>query len=335
MDLGLNHYALTPPIREALLPSAGTNNHNRGLRTGAGDYVWRTYRTHTDAATILYEHELLAWLNRQPLSFAVPAPVRMKDGQTLGCNEAGFQALFPWLPGAPSDRADPAHMWAVGAALGELHTVLRCAPSTSRPGMFGYAVLEKIHPALPEPWALTPVGLPPLEPPIARQETESLLAYWRAELIAIRQWRDSHYAALPQQVIHGDFTPGNMLMLEGRVSAILDFDFAMCDARAMDVAAGLYYVMRVWENRNPWDVAAAFCQGYSRHVQLSRAEIAAIPWLMRLRNVVSTIYRIGKHWEANQPLMLWRLEAPHEFTNWLRKYGRKLEEMLEENCRSS
>lgn len=335
MNSGLERYALTPPIREAPLPGAGINNRNLGLHTGAGGYVWRTYRTHTSASTILYEHELLAWLDQQPLSFAVPAPVPMQDGQTLCRTEAGFHALFPWLPGTVPERENKAHMLAAGAALGELHNVLRHAPLTKRPGLWGYAVLEKIHPALPAPWTLTLEELPPLETPLAKTETEALLSQWRAEVTAVKQWLDQYYDALPTQVIHGDFTPGNMLISEGRISAILDFDFVMFDARAMDVAAGLYYVMRVWENPNPWQVGAAFCQGYSRHVQLTGAEIEAIPWLMRLRNVVSTIYRIGKHLEVNQTLPLWRLAAPQEFADWLGKYGERLVEMLRENCRSS
>ncbi|MCB0094497.1 MAG: phosphotransferase [Caldilineaceae bacterium] len=332
MDVGLNNYTLTPPIVDAPLPGVGTNNHNQGLHTGAGDYVWRTYHTHADAATILYEHKLLAWLNQQPLSFAVPAPVPMKNGQTLCHTEAGFHALFPWLPGVPPDRKDPSHMVAVGAALGELHTVLHGASTAPRPGLAGYAALAQIHPGLPEPWALTPAGLPPMAPPLAPAEIDALLSHWRAELIAIKQWTASQYAALPVQVIHGDFTPGNMLIVGKRVAAILDFDFAIPDARAVDVAAGLYYVMSVWENPEPWPVAAAFCQGYSRHVQLTHAEIAALPWLMRLRNAVSAIYRLGKHVAANQPLPTWRLRAMLEFTDWLDKYGERFAQLLDENC---
>jgi len=48
-----------------------------------------------------------------------------------------------------------------------------------------------------------------------------------------------------QKVIHGDFTPSNTLHAGGRLTGIIDFEFAGPDARAMDVASGLYFCLRV------------------------------------------------------------------------------------------
>jgi Ser/Thr protein kinase RdoA (MazF antagonist) len=42
--------------------------------------------------------------------------------------------------------------------------------------------------------------------------------------------------------------------------------------------------MRLWENPQPLVNAEAFCRGYAQKQRLTAAEIAAIPWLMRLRN---------------------------------------------------
>lgn len=43
-------------------------------------------------------------------------------------------------------------------------------------------------------------------------------------------------SALPTTVIHGDFTPWNLLFVDGAVTGILDFDFAHLDYRVADFA---------------------------------------------------------------------------------------------------
>jgi homoserine kinase type II len=47
------------------------------------------------------------------------------------------------------------------------------------------------------------------------------------------------YAALPRQIIHGDFVPFNLLVQDDRVTAVLDFEAAMHDLRALDLAMAL------------------------------------------------------------------------------------------------
>jgi Ser/Thr protein kinase RdoA (MazF antagonist) len=93
---------------------------------------------------------------------------------------------------------------------------------------------------------------------------------------------------------HGDYVPANTLFHEERLSAILDFDMAQPDARAIDMATGLEFSLRLWERADPLPFAAAFWQGYRRWVQPTAAEIAAIPTLIRLRDAVSAIWWLGR-----------------------------------------
>jgi homoserine kinase type II len=291
----LDAYDLMPPIEIWTLPGAiGINNHVRSVRTGAGAFVWKRYLSHRDPAVIRYEHRLLAWLAGQDLSFATPLPIPTRTGDTLSPapDGAGWQALFAWLPGGHLDRDDPAQIEAFGAALGELHGVLARYPLERRPGFGDFAALGHIHPNLPDLFNLTPdhLGLPPTDASLA------LLAWWRETLGGLRPFLDGPYRTLPRQVIHGDVTPGNAFADGGRIAAIFDFEFAAPDARAIDVASGLVFTMRIWER----DAATAllmarrFLGGYARQIGLTTAELAALSDLMLLRDVVGAIWWLGR-----------------------------------------
>ena len=325
-DLAAGLYALTPPVEIAPLDKrGGSNNDVRVVRTGAGQFLWKRYLTHADPARILAEHRLLAWLDAAGLPFAVPAPLRTRDGATLTAHDGGtgWRALFAWLPGGPLDRGDPATIAALGAALGALHTTLARLPPDLHPALTPYGDLGQVHPRLPAPATLTPpdLGLPDSAP--HREQ----LAAWRALLAGLGRFIDGPYRALPRQVIHGDFGPGNALAAGARITALLDFEFALYDARALDVAAGLSLVTRIWEWAPPASLALAdaFCRGYARTGTLTPAEIAALPRLQLLREVVSAIWWLGRALAAGEVHQrLDRLADLRALDRWLAEHGAAL-----------
>lgn len=314
-------YDLKPPVQAFALPDAGgINNRTRGVRTGAGPFVWKTYLAHRAPAAIRYEHRLLAWLAQQPLSFATPCAIPTWAGDTLcrTLDSTLWQALFIFLPGRPLDRSNLAHIEAFGAALAELHGVLRGYPMDPVPDLTAYAVLEQIHPAIPDPYALTPgdFGLPP------SVASNDVLARWRTLLDATRAFIAGPYRTLPRQVIHGDVTPGNAFADDGRIAAIFDFEFAMPDARAIDVASGLTYVMRIWERDDAAALAMAhrFYRGYRQRDNLTTTEIAALPQLMLLREVVGTIWWAGRRLDGRPQRATARIVEMEALASWLQRH---------------
>ena len=323
----LDAYDLAPPLELSPLPG-GTNNPVLLVRTGVGEFVWKSYTMHADPAPIRYEHRLLTWLAAQGLSFAVPSPVPARDGETLVAAQGGRQALFPRLPGARPDHCDPAQIEALGAALGELDAALAAYPPTPRPGVALYGDLDRIHREVPDPYALTPVALGlPDAPPYA-----AFLGWWREEMARVRVFADGQYRALPRQVIHGDVAIGNFLVLDGRVTAILDFEIAGPDARALDLAAGLKYTMRIWEIPEPLVMARAFCRGYARRVALTEEEVEALPRLIRLRDATGSVWRLGRALAAGdaRPALEW-LEDMRDSARWLTEHERTLLEIARES----
>lgn len=320
-DAVLAAYDLVPPVTVEAL-GGGINNSTRLVRTGAGDLIWRQYLAQRGRDTLLYEHRLLAWLADQPLGFGVPAPLPTRAGTTLLETGDGCHALFTRLPGHRPDDARPAHLQAIGRGLGELHTVLARYPLAPRPGATGYADLDHVHPLIPAPDRLTPadLGLP------ETAHTADDLAWWRGEVAALRAWAAAHYAALPYQVVHGDFDPSNTLVEGDRLTAILDFEFAMPDARAIDLASGLMFSLRTWDNSDPWPAAYAFCRGYRTWTTPTPAEVAALPWLMRLRNAVSTVWWLGRGLaERRLAQTVARIGWIREGAAWLAAHGERLQ----------
>jgi homoserine kinase type II len=325
LPAGLDAYDLVPPVRPFELPGPGSNNDILGVHTGAGDFVWKTYRTEGDLAAILYEHHLLAWLGQAKLSFGVPVPVPTRGGETVCRTPQGLHVLTRRLPGHQLDVGQLDLVEATGAASGELQRALSGYRASGRPRIPPFGDLDQIHPGVPDPFALSPqrLGLPDAGP------YDSLLGWWRDELEALRPFVLGPYRSLPWQVVHRDLDPSNTLTDRGAVTGILDFEFAGEDARALDVAASLKFTMRVWENPAPWDAARAFCRGYRRRSALTQEEVEAIPRLTRLRDAVSIARRIGRALEGGQiQRTVMRIESAQASAQWLRENERQLIDLL-------
>jgi Ser/Thr protein kinase RdoA (MazF antagonist) len=278
----------------------------------------RLYQNRPDVAAVAYEHRLLAALARMDLSFAIPAPLRARSGETLvTCAAAGetgertWAALFPLLPGEHWQRGDPAVARACGAALAELDVALAALPDLGLPARGPtYGEMERIHPLVPEPLAL-PDALP-----VAPDETAGLRRVVEHAAAAT----PGLYARLPRQVIHSDFGTGNVLMVEGQlvapsgvsdvqgvrssrerrsgglgVGAVLDFEFAAPDLRAMDWAVGmLHAAMLELEGAQLWENLEAYGTTYAATRPLRADEVRALPALLRLRWAASAIHRAGR-----------------------------------------
>ena len=101
---------------------------------------------------------------------------------------------------------------------------------------------------------------------------------------------------LPLQVIHGDFTPDNVLNLtQGRGIGFIDFDHLPNGPRIWDIAKYLSRRIRFrWCQEAPatvrMDSVEAFVAGYTKVVPLDLAEIEALPGAALAYNVMEASY---------------------------------------------
>jgi homoserine kinase type II len=310
LDLGA--YDLIPPITQFQLDGTGLNNTTVGIRTGGGDFVLKTYQATDEPAAIGYEHALLAELALLPLPFATPLPVRNRQGATITATAGGWQVLFGHLAGLAANRRDAGQVEAVAAALAQLQLALATLPPVPHPTRSGYAALRQVHPLVPDPAAIDAS-----EFELSAAYASALLSNWQRELATLEQFVRERYAVLPHQIIHGDYACANALWDGQRVSAIIDFEFALPDARAIDLAALIDLVAQPAQGRVAERLVHAACQGYSRHMQLSSAEWQVLPMLIRLRGAVSAIWWAGRQRAIGRKLDAERFEAVLAPKRWL------------------
>lgn len=315
-------YDLPQPVSTFALEHAGMNNVNSGVRTGDGNFVLRVYESlsYQDPASIAYEQAVLLWLAEQRLSFAVPVPLLTRDGQPTFAGPNGRTGLAPKLPGVPlmlewraGRLSGAATCELLGSATGELQVAMaRHAPS-DRPGRPLYAELfEFCRPQL-DALTLRPehVGL---EPP----EHEAIFGWLREESAKLQPFIDGPYRHLPTQLCHNDVTQNNILVEDGIVTAVLDFEYVTTVPRALDFITGLRVAMPYWQNPEPWAEAWAYCQSFARWVTLTEPEIAAIPDLLRLRSAITALWWIGRAGATGTAgVLVNRLERVKEIWDWL------------------
>ncbi|GHO98789.1 hypothetical protein KSF_088370 [Reticulibacter mediterranei] len=71
--------------------------------------------------------------------------------------------------------------------------------------------------------------------PISRTNSKPLQSLFAG----VAEKSEELYGHLPQQLVHRDYDPSNLLMKDQRVTAVLDFEFAGIDLRIMDVCVAL------------------------------------------------------------------------------------------------
>lgn len=274
----------------------GANNLVSLVETATGDRYILRVSTPDDVERLWYEIDLVTHLQHAHLHFAVPAPIPTTYGDPLlRVPEAASSVatLWPFVPGTHSSGNNRGQAYVAGRALARLQAALATLEPARPPRHPPPAgELERNHPLVADPEAAID------RLPVDRETRAQLDALLDAVVARI----PGLYAALPQQLIHNDYDPSNVLLEGRRVTGVLDWEFSTVDLRAMDLAVGLlWWPHERFGSTRGWAIADAFGQGYARHAGLTPDEIEALPWLIRLRTVATLLHRIGRHLAGRDP----------------------------------
>jgi homoserine kinase type II len=141
----------------------------------------------------------------------------------------------------------------------------------------------------------------------------------------------------PKQIVHADWHPGNMLVRDNRVVAVIDYDSARLLPRIIDVANGAlqFSIIGGDEDVSKWpehlDEARykRYLRGYDEVLLLSQAEIKAIPWLMIEALIAEAVFPIAATGTFGRMEGTAFLQMVQRKVYWLQREAGRLVEMAE------
>jgi homoserine kinase type II len=269
-----------PRPRELMRTAFGMSNESYYVSSAAGAHVLRVHAA-KPLQGIRFEHEVVRRLIDAELPFHVPQPLPTLRGDTvaLDVDSARQCALFRRIPGETPEDADPAVVARAAEAFARLDLALADIERTDVPAPIFSGDLRAMHPAVTDL-----AQLDDLVGPRGREMVE------RAAESA-----GPIYASLPTQLIHGDFSFGNVLVSRGRVRGIVDFEHSGRDVRAMELAAGLASAIARPSRESLW---RPLLRGYLGTLRLDLTEVAALPALAILHWAVIVTWWAGRSLEG-------------------------------------
>jgi homoserine kinase type II len=274
----------------------GVNNQVWKVEMAEGQsYVLHLIPDENYVARIRYEIAVLKALSEKPLPFLLPISVKTRVGDNIGTikqenGEEIFAVLTPLLPGHLYDRSASDIAVNAAMALARLDSAfaeLSAMDITEDVLLFStFGELPRIHPLVPDPLAAVE------RLPIASNQALQMQRF----LTSIMERIPDLYSRLPQQFMHRDYDPCNILVDEQRVTAVLDFEFVGIDLRVLDICVALsWWPVNVMGTGKEWELIDAFGSVYCTHFPLNEEELLAIPDVFRLRDAASFVYRMGRY----------------------------------------
>ena len=282
----LRRFGLGSPLSVEQV-TAGLLNQNLRAVTPRGAYFLKGYR-YSEAAPIAREHRLVAFVAGR----GVPAvaPLAGPGDATFLRVGGRFWAVFPLIT---DQQLEPpaltvAHAAALGHTLALVHRALADLPRLEA-AAFGPKTAWDSAQAGAEMAAYEAAiaRLPALDP--FDQHALSSFAYRRTLL---RAGVPSHaaFAALPSQVLHGDYHERNVFFAaDGSVSGVVDWELAGMGPRAFEIVRTLDLALELREDFERGGARlAAFLEAYAAEAPLTYEECVAMPelyWAHRVHSL--------------------------------------------------
>lgn len=300
---------------------SGMNNSTYYINIEGSAYVLRQYNGHKDVEKVVFEHAILLALSDHPLPFQTPRLVLTKNGSSFSYMEDGKLAtLFSLIPGENPSFEEPEQLGEFGRGTAVLTKVLSSMEISSEPAYPPYYDIEVTKEILE--FCSNPI--PPFHD--LAKELEELgrqLMDFSRHIPKLR--------SLPHQLIHGDLNASNVLFdSDGKLIAILDFEFVTYDLRVMELAVCLTDVTKPGTDESlRWLKIEAFLQGYGSVLKLSQEEIEVIPMLIQLRRLDVFIHFLGRYWDGVDELgtVKEQIYSTRARTQWLEENQARLMEL--------
>lgn len=311
--------------------TAGYLNRDEAVTLADGRRLFLKGSRHHDPRVVEAEHAVIRHAAAQGIP--TPLPLITPDGRSVVVVNDTPWSAFPFVTGTM--LSGPATAPLVGRLLGTTHRALADCPTGGLLFAEGPIVWET---------DTTRAEMAMIERHITEREAagtaDDFDTFTREAFAEVRQVLDDApspdaFAWLPQQVIHGDFYPPNLLCDPSDVPiAVLDWEFATIRPRVWDIARAIAFTFLGVHGVSPDFAAARDCVAAYREIHpLPDDEIAAGIALYLWRTAHNLIkYR----WHDERGPQPTDALVPSELTliRWLHAHGERFARYLagEINC---
>lgn len=282
-------------IVQEIVAAGGTAGRTWRVYTSSGEYLLRLRGVRTSSEERLqFDHGLREHVAARGVPTACAVRTRAGDGW-VRCGSRVYE-LYPFVVGRPFDASSPDELARAAQALATFHQAARdYAPARAGTQVVAqYTTLgfsDATSHRMDDP-LLQRINLQGVKSLAGAPEDEQLVDRCIARVAGFeRTYAGPAYDRLTGYVIHGDYTPANVLFsTTGEVTGIFDFDWSMFGARCLDVAYGLCFFAtepRQIDAASIWSLTdaaeftvercATFLSAYHRAWPLDLDEIRAIP----------------------------------------------------------
>lgn len=315
----------------SLSPLLGGKNKQvwRAEASNGKSYVLRLTSGIHDLQRLYYEIALLEMVSRSHPPFALPLPLQSRNGDAIVPIEpetgiTAYATLTEFLPGQLlKDRTDLSTVSHAAWTLAWLDQAFASLSDVPFPdgaqSLPPFGELARWHPLVQSPLAAVE------RLPLDRDQVRQLRHFFTT----VKETVPHLYAHLPQQLLHRDYDPGNVLVDDHQVTAVLDFEFAGRDLRALDLCVALsWWPVDVLGTGREWEVIDAFGRSYVANFPLNEQELLAFPDIFRLRDATSLVYRMGCYLAGKETDARMQKRVQHSLWReaWLSTHQQKLQQ---------
>jgi Ser/Thr protein kinase RdoA (MazF antagonist) len=266
--------------------AGGYSNESWHVSGPQAHVVVRKYgRLHVTRNALAFEHAVAEHLAAR--IDEVVAPLRAPDGRTLLLDDGAYIAVLPWVEGE-TGRRDDATGAAAARTLARFHVAgrdMHVSGGTRSTRFLGIV-----------PWLISRFRrFAAPDSPVARAlPWDDLIVALSASTARMTTLA----AQLPHAIVHGDPNPGNVVVRDGAVRALIDFDFVHETERVYDVGALIDEFARAGDDA-PLAIEriGALVAAYHAQAALSAAERDALPDAMLRRAATLVWYVVSRHGE--------------------------------------
>jgi Ser/Thr protein kinase RdoA (MazF antagonist) len=262
----------------------GSSNTSWFVRTDAGDVVLRRSHNLKTVAAAEFECALIDHLRGH--GYPAPPVHRTRDGAILVQVDGVLHMVMRLMPGVGYD--DPAHLAEVAKGLGRYHAIVSELTSSGERRSVALASLGRLGQENLNSAVEIATALLPGDAGAVLREDARFIADRMEQLNVELGERQKDLTSL---VIHASYGRSAVLLGEGRLTGVLDFDRAAQDLLGLDLAYALKAfcrggpVRRTGVGIDP-DMCRIFLQHYRSQAPLAEADLAAMPEVFQAQRLI-------------------------------------------------